>query len=145
MTNRLKAKQIGSGITVTMHGWYDPTTNEPANGVCVVQECGQRSTFHLCKNHALPGMVAESEDRKFVISTWLVEREGRKCLITLNDYALGDLFGGREAFEQQLRDEGYGIRHLVSRVRDLVDIKRRDPDIPMGPWIPREGIPQVTN
>ena len=127
-------------MIVTIHDWYDPTTNEPANSVCVVQGCCKRSTFHLCQKHALPGMVVESGDRKFVISAWLVELEGRKCLITLNDYVLGDLFDGREAFEQRLRDEGYRIYHLVSSERDLGDIKRRNPDIPMGPWIPRVGI-----
>lgn len=68
---------------------------------CVV--CGQQSIFHLCNKHALPGMVVECGRDKFVISTWLVQRKRRKLLVTMNDFTLGDFFGGREGFERKLR------------------------------------------
>ena len=122
--------------TVTLDSWYVPSKSGPQNSVCVVSGCGQPSTFHLCANHAIPGMIVEVRNIKFVISTWLVERNGREYLITLNDFALGDLFENREAFEERLRDDGYKVHNLLSCPDDLFTIRSRDPEISVGPWIP---------
>lgn len=93
----------------TIDGWYNPIGDAPANNVCTVHGCGQVSTFHLCKKHAVPGMVVEALNNKGVVSIWLVEREGQMRLITLNDLALGDVFGGREFLEKRLHEQGYKI------------------------------------
>ena len=121
----------------TIHGWYSPIGSGLANNVCVVHGCGQESSFHLCKKHAIPGMVVEiGEGGKYVVSLWLVEREGQMRLMSLNDYALGNLFGSQEAFEKQLLDQGYKIHHLISRLEQLETAKRRNPDLRVTLWSP---------
>lgn len=122
------------GIAQTI--WYTPTADVPANRVCVVKGCGQPSAFHLCEKHALPGAVMEFQGQKFVISTWLVEREGKMRVISLNDYGLGDLFGGREAFERRLVEQGYHIHHLISQPDQLDTTRRQNPGLPFTVWSP---------
>lgn len=123
--------------TATIHDWHSPFRNTQAHSnTCVVRDCGRESIFHLCDAHAIPGMVAEIRDRKFVIGTWLVEREGRMRLITINDLALGDLFGGREAFEERLQAQGYKIHHLISRLEELETARRRNSGLRITLWSP---------
>ena len=123
------------GIFVAIH-WYEPAASEPANNTCLVEACGQESTFHLCKKHALPGIVKETANQKFVVSAWLVEREGRKSLITITDYDLGDLFDGREAFERWLHEEGYKIDHLIPDLLDLQHVMGENPAAQIVNWRP---------
>lgn len=123
--------------TATIHGWYRPVEDEPANNICVVQGCCQASSFHLCKKHAVPGMVVQMGNRdNYVVSVWLVEREGQMRLISMNDYALGDLFGGRDAFEKRLREQGYKIHELISRREQLETAKRQNPGLRFTLWSP---------
>jgi hypothetical protein len=123
--------------TATIHGSYRPVGNAQAHSNnCVVLGCGRKSSFHLCDTHAIPGTVVEIHGRKFVIGTWLVERKGQMRLITINDFALGDLFGGREAFEKRLHAQGYETHHLISRPEQLETARRRNPGLPFTLWSP---------
>jgi hypothetical protein len=123
--------------TGTIHGWYSPIGNGPAKNMCVVQGCGQESTFHLCKKHASPGLIVEvGSARKFVISLWLVERANQMRLISMNDYSLGTLFSGREAFENRLHEQGYKIHHLISRLEQLETAKRLNTELRFTLWSP---------
>ena len=123
--------------TATIHGWHSPIGNTQGHSnKCVVRDCGLESIFHLCDTHAIPGTVVEIRGRKFVIGTWLVEREGRMRLITINDFAFGDLFGGREDFEKRLQAQGYKIHHLISRPEQLETAKRRNPGLQFTLWSP---------
>jgi hypothetical protein len=130
--------------TATIHGWHNPIANTQAHSnKCVVRGCDRESIFHLCDAHALPGSVVEVRGRKFVIGTWLVEREGRMRLITMNDYTLGNLFGGREAFEKRLQAQGYKIHYLISRPEQLETAKRRNPGLRITLWSP--DLPRAEN
>jgi hypothetical protein len=121
----------------TIRGWHSPIGNRQAHSnKCMVRGCGRESIFHLCDMHASPGTVVEIRGRKFVIGTWLVEREGRMRLITINDFALGDLFGGREAFEKRLQTQGYKIHDLISRPEHLETAQRRNPGLRFTLWSP---------
>jgi hypothetical protein len=71
-----------------------------------------------------------------VVSLWLVEREGQMRLISMNDYTLGNLFGGREAFEKRLGEQGYEIHHLISRLEQLKTAKSRNPGLRVTLWSP---------
>jgi hypothetical protein len=123
-------------VTCTIHGWYTPNGKMPANKKCVAVGCDGRAAYHLCNQHALPGMVVEAgPDGTVVISTWLVAWAGRMRLITLNDYALGS-FGGREAFEHRLAKQGYTIHGLISSEAELDAVAQRHRELRMTPWLP---------
>jgi hypothetical protein len=81
-------------------------------------------------------MVVEVEGHNelYVISAWLVERKGRMDIIVLNDYALGDLFGGREFFEKRLGEQGFKVHRLISTPDDLETVKRRYPEAQAISW-----------
>jgi hypothetical protein len=81
-------------------------------------------------------MVVGRGTRTFVISTWLVQRRNALRLITLNDYALGDLFGGRAGFESQLANQGYQVLGLISSLAELEATKLRHPGLHVILWSP---------
>jgi hypothetical protein len=124
--------------TATIHGWYVPDKCYPRENRCVV--CDRQSTFHLCARHAIPGMVVEVENDskayKYVVSNWLVERAGRLRLITMNDLAMGQLFGGYEGFERQLQEQGYQVRALIETFEELVALKHQNPGLAVILWSP---------
>jgi len=81
-------------------------------------------------------MVVEvgGHNELYVISAWLVERKGCMDIIVLNDYALGDLFGGRELFEKQLGEQGFKVHRLISSLDDFETVKCRYPEVQAIPW-----------
>lgn len=62
---------------------------------------------NLCAKHRLPGVLVQSagSGRYFVITCWAAKHGNEEGVILLNDFALGDLFGGRAGFEKQLLDQ----------------------------------------
>lgn len=122
--------------TVTLCGWYTPSGKAQSGNKCVVVECHRDATFHLCKRHAIPGMIVENEGGSFVTSFWLVERAGQMRLITLNDYALGDLFGGQQEFEHWLSVQGYKVHGLISSGEELKSTKQLYPGLRITSWSP---------
>jgi hypothetical protein len=121
---------------VTMHGWYVPDGKTRPGTRCVVEACNREAAYNLCIHHAIPGMVGEVGTRTFVIGTWLVKRRNALRLITLNDYALGELFGGCARFESQLTNQGYRVLGLISSLEELEATKLRHPGLQMTPWFP---------
>ena len=63
---------------------------------CAVSECnGQCSDeANLCEKHLVPGMVVKHGDNTCVVTAWFAEHANLAGVILLNDFALGDLFGG---------------------------------------------------
>ena len=57
-------------------------------------------------------------------------------VITINDYALGTCFGGQEAFEDELGEQGFTIHHLIESQAELDAAKKRYPELQMIPWVP---------
>ena len=107
---------------------------EPARGASSRREW--RGRVQRCFHHAVAGMVVEAGTRTFVIGTWLVERRNALRLITLNDYALGELFGGCAGFESQLANQGYRVLGLISSLEELEATQLRHPGLQMTPWSP---------
>jgi hypothetical protein len=117
---------------VTMHGWYVPDGKTRPGTRCVVKACNGEAAYHLCFNHAISGMVVEVGTSLFVIGAWLVRKRNASRLITLNDYTLGNLFGGRAGFEARLANQGYRVLGLISSLDELF----RYPQLQMTPWSP---------
>ena len=50
-----------------------------------------------------------------VVTIWVAEHEGEVGIILLNDYVLGDLFGGQAGFEAELAKQGFtNVRNMES-------------------------------
>jgi hypothetical protein len=137
MISRFSAKQVGSQSpmevqlqaegwrTVTFHGWHIPIDDTHAKNKCVVSGCGRISSFHLCKIHAIPGLLGKVSGKNLVFGLWLVERAGQMLIIALSDIALGVSFGGRQGFEQQLSGQGYKVLRLISSEDEFISQQQR--------------------
>ena len=145
MNNQFHAKQVGSQSpmeaqlqaegwrVVTFDGWYIPIDDTHAKNKCVVSGCGRTSTFHLCKTHAIPGLLGKESGRNFVFGLWLVERAGQLLLVTLSDFALGTHFGGRQRFENRLDAQGYKIHRVILTKEEFATLQQR-PGMRTIPW-----------
>jgi hypothetical protein len=122
--------------TFVIRGWYAPSGKTQLGNKCVVEGCNRDAAFHLCKHHAIPGVVTEVQDKTFVIGLWLVERVGKFRIITLNDYALGDLFGGQQGFEDRLGVQGYKVHGPISNEKELEATKQQYPGLRVMLWSP---------
>jgi hypothetical protein len=97
----------------TAGGEMSMTSNEK----CAVHGCTLPTSRpnNLCAKHRLPGAVVKvsDSDRYFVITAWAARHGNEEGVILLNDFALGDLFGGHAGFEKQLLDQGFvGVRNI---------------------------------
>jgi hypothetical protein len=122
--------------TPTILGWYSPIGNAQANNKCVVDGCHRHATYHLCEQHGVPGLAMEINGDGFVVSSWFVERGGQMRIIPLNDYALGDLFGGRQAFEDRLGAQSYKVHRLISSHEEMEATKKQYPGLRATIWSP---------
>jgi hypothetical protein len=95
---------------------------------------------NLCDEHRLPGMAVQTNDSTMVVTAWAAEHGDEAGIIALNDFALGDLFGGREGFEAKLAEQGFRkVRNLATQTE--VEALRRALGKKLGswsgPWLPR--------
>jgi hypothetical protein len=140
--NAMASVRKDEGLECVIHGWYDPSDDRPLGNVCVVRGCALPATFQLCPLQALPGMVVEvgNPGEKFVINSWVVEKNGKRHILTINDCMLGTYFGSSKKFEEQLASQGYSILHIVSSEEELFkfNLKLAHPDLCATPWICQE-------
>ena len=111
--------------------------------LCAVPECKLPTSGpnNLCDEHRLPGMCVTHTDheRTFVVTAWYAEHDGEPGIIFLNDWALGDLFSGRERFEARLARQGFvNVRNIATlaeleRAKQLCNEKRTGAW--SGPWL----------
>jgi hypothetical protein len=104
---------------------------------CAVPGCALpiSDVGHLCDSHRLPGMVARVNNRTFVIMAWAAKHGDESAIIFLNDYAIGNLFGGRAGFEKRLGEQGFTGVHLIETQEELQSAKRHANDNKkMGDW-----------
>ncbi len=106
---------------------------------CAVRACAEvtASIGNLCNRHRVPGVVFESPNRTFVITSWYAEHEGTRGIVVLNDFALGDLFGGQEPFRAELMRQGFTAIHLLATPEEFADAKEKVLVAPgrwSGPW-----------
>ena len=91
---------------------------------------------NLCDNHSVPGEVVAQGESMVVITIWIAEHNGEAGYILLNDYALGDLFGGREGFEVKLAQQRFTKVRNVNSQEQLASERAtvRRPASWSGPW-----------
>lgn len=106
---------------------------------CSVPDCDELvgDCANLCDRHKMPGLIVECELNTFIVTIWIAEHNGEVGFILLNDYALGDLFGGRSGFEAKLAQQGFtNVRNMDSPQHfDRERAKVKCPANWSGPWL----------
>jgi len=90
--------------------------------LCAVKGCGLPifKTSNLCVKHRVPGGVVLTGKSSMVITSWRVKHGDEIGIIFLNDWALGNLFGGQEGFEAKLKRQGFSE---VKNLRTLQELE----------------------
>jgi hypothetical protein len=94
-------------------------TPQHGRSKCAVSTCAGPCSdrANLCKEHRVAGIAVESADSSMIVTVWYAEHEGESGLILLNDFALGDSFGGAAGFMERLKRQGFLIpgisRHSI--------------------------------
>ena len=108
------------------------------NGVtrCAVPHCiaPLSEPNNLCEAHRVPGAVVRHGESTMVITTWYAEHAGEHGVIIINDFALGDLFGGRRGFQAKLRDQGFFNVRLLRTPAELEAAKLPKSRKKVGDW-----------
>jgi len=103
--------------------------------------CGARlsGVNNLCEQHRVPGDAVRVGNKTFIITSWFAEHAGEAGVIFLNDYALGDLFGGRAGFEAKLAQQGFTAVRNIPTLAELEAAKQlpngKKLAIWSGPWL----------
>jgi hypothetical protein len=106
------------------------------NTTCAVHGCIMpiSGPNNLCDEHRLPGMVVRVKNSTMVVSAWSANHGDEVGIILLNDFALGNLFGGRKGFEARLREQGFkNIRNLAT-LEEVESAKRPTEGTKVGGW-----------
>jgi len=92
---------------------------------------------NLCLTHRVPGGVVRVGDRTFVVTVWYAEHNGEGGIILLNDFALGDLFGGRAGFEAELQRQRFTAVRNIATPEELEVVKAANKKLASwgGPWL----------
>jgi hypothetical protein len=103
---------------------------------CAVRKCGLPvgEFGNLCEEHEVPGAIVRIGNDIGIITCWYVERGHEAALVLLNDFALGDFFGGRKGFEEELRKQGFSTVRLLSTPTELDDAKRQNGGKRLASW-----------
>src|SRR5664280_2207126 len=106
---------------------------------CAVPKCNGPCSVgaNLCEDHLVPGMVIKHGSSTVVVTAWYAEHANEGGVIVLNEYALGDLFGGASGFQANLEKQGFGeVRNL--RTPEEFEAARaqaaKSPGNWSGPW-----------
>lgn len=105
---------------------------------CAVRECGSpcSSGANLCDEHLVPGMVVRHGNGTCVVTIWFAERVNQAGVIVMNDYALGDLFGGSAGFKAKLEQQGFSkVRNLRTPAEVEAAFAGSTPGNWSGPWL----------
>lgn len=79
---------------------------------------------NLCLKHRVPGGVVRVNNSTMVVTVWYAKHDGEAGIILLNDFALGDLFGGRAGFEAKLRHQGFTAVRNIRTPEELDAVKK---------------------
>jgi hypothetical protein len=72
------------------------------------------------------------------VTAWYAEHARRRGIIFLNDFALGDLFAGKEGFRAELKRQGFSAIEVLRTPEEVWAAKRRMAHAPgnfSGPWL----------
>ena len=84
---------------------------------CAVRDCPLPGDdrANLCAEHVVFGFVFRVDNGTGVVTCWYAEHGGKRGIILMNDFALGDLFDGADGFKAELVRQGFsGIRNLAT-------------------------------
>ena len=103
---------------------------------CAVRECDAPISGYsnLCDSHRIPGAIVRMGDNTMIIAAWVVEHEHEYGIVFLNDFAAGDLFGGRAGFEAKLRKQGFVNVNLLRTQEELAAAKAPAEGKKVGDW-----------
>jgi hypothetical protein len=103
---------------------------------CSVPECiAPLSGYtNLCNTHRTPGAIIRIGKSTMVITTWYAEHANECGVILLNDFALGDLFGGQVGFEKKLARQGFVNVRLLLTPTELEEAKAPQAGKRVGNW-----------
>jgi hypothetical protein len=103
---------------------------------CAVPNCGAPISGYgnLCDSHRIPGAIVRMNDNTMIIAAWEVEHEHEYGIVVLNDFAAGDLFGGRAGFEAKLRKQGFVNVNLLRTPEELEAAKQSAEGKKAGDW-----------
>jgi hypothetical protein len=82
---------------------------------CAIRGCTEPISGHnnLCNGHRIPGGVVRVGKNTMVITAWAAEHGNEFGIVLANDFALGEIFGGRAGFEARLKEQGFtNVRNL---------------------------------
>ena len=79
---------------------------------------------NLCLKHRVPGGVVRVNNSTMVVTVWYAEHDGEAGIILLNDFALGDLFGGRAGFEAKLQQQEFTSVRLIESSEEREEMRR---------------------
>jgi hypothetical protein len=89
--------------------------NREPSTTCAVRGCTSSIKWpnNLCEVHRLTGVVVTAGNHTDVITFWAAERGDEAGIILLDDFSLGDLFGGAAGFRERLGEQGFtAVRNL---------------------------------
>jgi hypothetical protein len=96
---------------------------------------------NLCDVHRLPGLIIRHGESTMVVTAWHAQHENECGVIVINDFALGDLFGGQLGFEKELAKQGFSNVRLLCTPAELEAARTPTPGKKVGgwsgPWITR--------
>jgi hypothetical protein len=107
---------------------------------CAVQPCTSPccAGANLYEEHLVPRMRIEHGSSTGVVTAWYVNHPTGRGMVLLNDFALGDLFGGAPRFKGKLEQQGFvKVRNL--RTPEEFEAAKtqiaKSPGSWSGPWL----------
>jgi hypothetical protein len=89
---------------------------------------------NLCDDHLVPGAVIRVGKSTMVITCWFAQHADECGVILINDFALGDLFGGQVGFEMKLAEQGFFNVRLLRTPAELEAAKLPKSGKKVGEW-----------
>jgi hypothetical protein len=115
--------------------------------MCAVKDCGNPiwGPNNLCDCHRLPGIVVLCADGSLVVTMWVAEHDGEFGVIIMDDFGIGDLFGGEAGFKARLAKQGFTNVMLLETPEEInaANESMWEPETGKkvgkwaGPWLPR--------
>lgn len=93
---------------------------------------------NLCEKHRVSGAVYQGKNGTCVVTCWYTEHDGKRGIILMNDFALGDLFGGAEGFRVELKLQGFTAIRNLATPEEFASAKAEVAKAPgswSGPWL----------
>ena len=106
---------------------------------CAVPSCKKPCCYsaNMCYEHSVPGAVVAVGEGTGVITSWYAERAGKSGIIVIDDFDLGNLFGGVHGFTTELNRHNFTAVHILRTPAELAAARAKflnNPGNFSGPW-----------